>query len=217
MKKYILLILSLFVFGFAYSQFSFKATENYKTYNGVAGDTLNASYLLEKSIYLGLKDFKYDYYIEADLDSAGDATDITCRLRGSMNGVNWTNIGDAITWYLTTSDTTIIYSSLTKTNTATATIAAYVQIHSGTSGIAAYEITASDSIIYTDTLNVAAQTITYTDTINVAAQTITTSESYQDGLSWRYLELYFLGAGAGSDMSIPTTGKPIRIRIIKYE
>jgi len=213
MKKIILLIIAVFFASLLNAQIAFNKDDNYKTYTGIAGDTLNGSYILAKSIYVGTKDYSYDYYIQVEADSLGDGTDITCRLRGSMDGVNYTNIGDAITWAVSAGDTTLVYESFTRSSSVSSSIAGYDQVHKGTSGIAAYLITASDSILHSDTLNVAAQTVTYTDTTSVAAQTITTTQSYQDGVAWRYLQVYFLGGGANADMEL----EAIRVRILKVE
>ena len=202
MKRLILIITAIFFASILNAQIAFKENETFKTYTGVAGDTLNSSRLLTKSIFLGLKDYAYDYHIQVAADSSGDATDITCRLRGSMDGSTWENIGDAIIWYVTTDDTTFTYSSFTKTNTATATIAQYVITQS------AYNIVQDSATIqlnYADTIRVPAITNT------VGAQTITTSETYADGVAWRYLQVYFLGAGAGSDMKLTD----LKIRILK--
>lgn len=217
MKKILTLITLLFLTIAVNAQITFRSSDDYKTYNGVAGDTLNSSFILAKSIFLGQLDFKYNYYIEFEADSAGDGTDITVRLRGSMNGIDYTNIGNAITWDVSTTDTTFIFDGLSSVVTTTQTIATHDEARRGTSILAAYIITASDSIIYTDTLNVAAQTTTYTDTVGVASHAVVTSQTIVTGYQWRYLQVYFLGGGANADMSIPTSGNPFRVRILKTE
>lgn len=218
MKKILLLLTLIMVFSLTQAQITFKSGDDYKFYNGVSGDTLDGSYLLKKSIYLGLKDFKYDYQIECKVDSAGDGTDITVRLRGSMDGINYTNIGDAINWSVTTTDTTIKFDNLTRTKTVAATISSFEQSHKGTSSVAAYIITTDTTGLasyFADTTNVAEQITTYTDTITIPSYAISTTETYEDGVAWRYLQLYFLGGGANADMNISPSGNPIRIRILK--
>lgn len=201
MKKLILLLTALFLVTALNAQIAFTKNEDYKEYTGVATDTLSATYLLKKNIYVGSKDFVYDYYIQVEADSLGDGTDITCRLRGSMDGLTYTNIGDAITWGVTESDTTFAYSSLTRTvsisqaHTGTATVASYIMT-ADTTGLATY---------FADTVTVAPQITTFADTY-------TTTETYTGGVSWRYLEVYFLGS-SGANMEL----EKLRIRILKVQ
>lgn len=188
MKKLILLITSLFIFSIGFSQITVKADEDYKTYTGVAGDTLNSSYILAKNIYVGQKDYKYLYYIEADADSLGDGTDITAQIRGSMDGSHWSNVGSSITWGVTTSDTTFIFNGLGITESGTESIAAY-NVTTDTTGLSGYPA----------------------DTLAYPTQTITVSKTITNGFAYRYLQVYFFGAGAGADMEL----EAIRVRIIK--
>jgi len=217
MKKIIFTIAVLLVgFNIINAQLKMTNQQHYEIYTGVAGDTLDSSYELEKTIFLGNKDFKYNYYIEVDADSLGDGTDITARVRGSMNGSDWYNVGSAITWAVSESDTTLVFDGLNPTSSISSTVGSHTQLHTGTSSIAAFNVTADTTGLdgyFADTLAYPEQTITYTDTVTIAAQTITTTETITDGYGYRYLEIYFLGGGANADMELES----LRIVILKAE
>lgn len=82
-------------------------------WQGKASDTLSSTYTLTKTLYVNKVE---PYYVNmfVDADSAGDATDITVRLRGSWDGINFVNIGSAVTWYLADDDTTFSITHATK-------------------------------------------------------------------------------------------------------
>jgi len=157
-----------------------------KTYTGVAGDTLNSSYILTKSIAVN-KDYPYRVNVQIEADSLGDGGDITCALRGSWDNSTFYTIGSAVTWYVTASDTTFSLNSFTSTFTEV---------------VAAYNIT-SDTTGY--------QGLVYpqTDTVKVAATTKTVTLT-ADGLIYPYLQVYFLGADGNADMEL----EKLTIRIL---
>ncbi len=87
-----------------------------RIYFGTAGDTLDASNTLVKNIYVS-KDYFYHANVQVDADSAGNGADIAVRLRGSWDGAKWYNIGNAVNWKVTTSDTTFSINTFTSTET----------------------------------------------------------------------------------------------------
>jgi len=147
MKKIILLLIALMVTTVVSAQITFKESDTYKVYNGVSTDVL-ASGELSKLIYLD-RDYEYNYYVEVEVDSAGDGSAVKCILRGSNNAKTFYSI-DTVSWSMTSADTAFSFTSF------------------GT----------------------------------------TTSNH------WRYLQLYFKGASS-ANLSIPTTGNPLRIQILK--
>lgn len=119
MKNLILLLIAILTFSVANAQ-SFAENETYKVVNGQSDDTLKVStdsskVQLFKTFYLGKKEFEYNYFIEADVDSAGDGSYVDCLLRGSNNGAKYYPI-DTVRWALSSSDTTITFNSFTGTS-----------------------------------------------------------------------------------------------------
>lgn len=158
------------------------------------------------------KDHRYYYDAYVNLDSAGDGTNFTIVLQGSIDGTNWTNI-TSVTWAVSSSDTTIRYHNLTETNswaygartdvfkgthtTATATDYINGKIDGtdslGASGVGDYTVD--------DTLTIAQRVLTRTDTLTLGTQTVT--ETLTEGtVMWRMLRWSFTGAGAGAGATI---------------
>lgn len=119
MKKYIILVLILIglapLLG-AQTHMTFRSDDVQKVYNGVAGDTLNASRLLVKNIFVN-KDYLYHVNVQIDADSAGNGANITAKLRGSYDNATWSDIGSTVTWYVVGADTTFSINSLAVTDT----------------------------------------------------------------------------------------------------
>ena len=116
------------------------------TYTGTAADTLNASRILTKSVYVD-KDYFYYVNVQVEADSSGDGNNVSATLQGSWDNVNFYNIGSATTWAVSAEDTAFSLNSFT----ATETIASHLILASDAAGFDA-----------SDTLTVAAQTITKT-------------------------------------------------------
>ena len=198
MKK---LLFFIFFIAFAFSvsgqDVTFFQNTTQKTFTADAGDTLNASYLLTKSIAVQ-KDYLYMVNVQVSADSLGDGTDITCYLRGSWDNSTFENISSVVTWYLIDSDTTFSMNSL-----------AYTESYAGTNTIATYNITSDTAGYYgyvypaSDTVKVGEQTITVTNTVTKSL----------NGLMYPYLQVYFLGGGAGADMLLDN----FIMRIIPYK
>lgn len=125
MKKIISILGILFFACAIHAQvLSFKQTDIQKTYKGTAGDTLNASFLLAKSVYVN-KDFFYHVNVQLEADSAGDGTNITARLRGSYDNATWENVGSAVVWYLASADTIIKINSFSYAESLTSDTTGY--------------------------------------------------------------------------------------------
>ena len=184
-KLFSLFIFSLFI-RFVFGQdITVKNGQNYKVYNGVAGDTLTSTTTaIDVNIFLQNEDFNdewYKYDISVDIDSSGDGTDATVYLQGSYDNSTWTTI-TTTTWGMTTTDTTIRYENLSSDEVITT---------SGTYASASY-IIAQDS---------AASQLNFADTVRVPAITVTDSRvnTYVlTSVQWPYLRVYAVGAGSGA-------------------
>ena len=116
------------------------------TYTGTAADTLNASRILSKTVYVD-KDFFYHVNVQVEADSAGDGNNINAVLQGSWDNTTFYDISSTTTWTLADDDTVFSLNSLTYTES----VASYLIIADETDGFDA-----------SDTLTVAAQTTTKT-------------------------------------------------------
>jgi len=119
MKKFIFLIVAMFVtvasFGQAIgtsgeSGWAIKASQSWFQYDGATADTLPASpYALAKTISIDEPGF-YNYYINVDVDSAGDGGGVTVALKGRTNSLEgWTSI-TSVSWSGEV-DTTIAFTN----------------------------------------------------------------------------------------------------------
>lgn len=118
MKKILIFLFSLVLLApLASAQtLTFKDGDALKVYNGVAGDTLNGSRILAKTIFVN-KDYLYHVNAQIEADSAGTGADITVNLQGSWDNANWVNIGSTVTWGVTAADTVFSINSLTVQDT----------------------------------------------------------------------------------------------------
>lgn len=123
-------------------------------------------------------DHIYRYAFQVAVDSAGDGTDITVRVKGSNDNTNWINVGSAITYGVTTTDTVMNFTNVPS---------------SESHGIAAYNIYHDY-----DTTNLTGGV--YADTVSVAAQTITVTTQFP--VMYRLLQVSFTGAGAGAACTV---------------
>lgn len=126
------------------------------------------------------KNYFYHVNVQVEADSLGDGTDITARLRGSWDNNTWYNIGSPVAWAVTTADTTFSINDFTITETYSA-----FNVITDTTGLSGYP----------------ANILAY------PARTITKSV---EGLMYPYLQVYFLGGGAGADMKL----KKLTVRIV---
>ena len=168
----------------------------YTTATTVSGTTVN-----NMDVFVQ-KDHPYDYTITWAADSAGDGTDFSLQLSGSIDGTTYYSIGSAVTWYVSASDTIIKFTNVAVSGNETWTIAQHTEVNAQhTEVTAAYLITCSDTLLYSDTLNVAAQTNTVgAQTVTVGAQTYTIAKPYP--VAWRYLRVAATGAGSGAGCSV---------------
>jgi len=118
MKKILIFLFALVLLApLAQAQtLTFKDGDALKVYNGVAGDTLNVSRILAKTIFVN-KDYLYHVNAQIEADSAGTGADITVNLQGSWDNANWVNIGSTVTWEVTAADTVFSINSLTVQDT----------------------------------------------------------------------------------------------------
>lgn len=214
MKRFIFLI-SLLVATIAIQAQDFTLRGTEATYTGKATDLVAGATSLAKVCEIS-KDFLYYYNIIVDIDTTagGGSNAVSCILAGSDDNTNYYTITDVT--FGATADTIIQYTNIGTRFTETigaVTIASHDEVHKGTTGIAAYTITASDSILYDDTLNVAAQTYTYTDTVTVAAQTLSSAGNtiVEGGKMWKYLRVTLTGDGASAAVEL----QAIRVKVVK--
>lgn len=180
----------------------FEPDKFFSYYTGRNQDTLNAAYLLTKSIYIQ-RDEPYHYLIKVQADSSGDATNVTFKLRGSYDNTHWVDISSG-TWYVTTSDTTIEFNSLTNNGNIARTTSQYTKIRAATNiNTGANE----------DTIGVNADTLYLPQVVTTVGQHTITSIPTNNSVTYNYLQVYFLGAGAGADMKL----KRVDIRLFKYQ
>lgn len=208
MRKLICIIaLICFVVSFSNSQTINMKNKTFDSHvkSGIAADSALATTATYWSIRV-LRDDLYKYDIYWKLDSAGDGSDVTLDLWGSYDvdyvsgaGMSLVQIGSSVTWYETTSDTTIRFTNTTNSNvqtnashtetySGTSVVASHVRPHSGSSDFGADSIT-----VWTDTTTVAAQTTTDARVNTIAAQTITSAEQR---VGWAWLVLRAVTAGA---------------------
>lgn len=190
MKKLILLISLLIVFvGVQAQDFGISPKGTYVSYTGLAADTVSGTTTISKTVKINRTYlYYYDFMVDIDTVSGGGDNPVSCVLSGSNDNVNFTTITDVT--YGASADTVFSYTNIGTRFTETI----------GAVTVAAYIITASDSIIYSDTLNVAAQTITSAGN--------TTAEG---GLMWRFLKLTLTGDGASAAIEL----QAIRVKIVK--
>lgn len=187
MKRIIILLLALWAFSLTAQDITFNKKDITRFYKAVASDTLGSDSALVKTIWL--QDIeRYNYIIEADADSSGDASSIVLTLYGSIDNSEYTSIG-SITWTGDV-DTTFKFSNL---------------------------VDFTQSII-TDAFNVTADTVGlsgyFADTLAYPQQTQTVT-STKGGVYWDYLKLTWQGSSSSSDMALRTTGRAIRIKILR--
>ena len=190
MKKLIFLLIGLFAFIAVQAQdFALSPKATYTTYTGLAADTVSGTTTISKTVKIN-KTYLYYYDLMVDIDtvSGGGDNPVSCILSGSNDNVNFTTITDVT--YGASADTVFSYTNIGTRFTETV----------GAVTIAGYIITASDSIIYSDTLNVAAQTITSAGNVTV-----------EGGVMWRYLKLALTGDGASAAVKL----EAIRVKIVK--
>lgn len=190
MKKIILIIIGLFAFAVLQAQdFALNPKATYVSYTGVASDTIGGTSSISLTVKINRTYlYYYDFMVDMDTVSGGGDNPVSCVLSGSNDNVNFTTITDVT--YGASADTVFSYTNIGTRFTETI----------GAVTVAAYIITASDSIIYSDTLNVAAQTITSAGN--------TTAEG---GLMWRFLKLTLTGDGASAAIEL----QAIRVKIVK--
>ena len=183
-----------------------RSTENYGKYTtstAVAGTTANNMDVLVA------KDFMYRYEVQWAADSAGNGTDFTLQLQGTNDESNFYNIGSAVTWYVTTSDTIVRFTNYPSSETWT--VASHTRVTAQTTNYlngtqAAGADTSSTGVpiawVNDDTITVAAATQT------VAAQTYTIAKQYSVG--WRALRLVATGGGSSAGCTITSFTVAIR-------
>ena len=186
-----------------------RAGVTYGTHTGTVADTAKGTTAKNFDIFVG-KDFLYYYSIELDVDSTTNGYDFGVQLSGSYDGTNFTSIGSEVWYGVTTSDTTINFSSIPTAETWTVaqhtiSTAAAKDVHTGT--LAGGNDTTSTGHIRTftyttDTNRIAARTAT------VAAQTYTINKDFPVG--WRYLRIAFTGKNASSRCEIERITVAIR-------
>jgi hypothetical protein len=182
MRKLItILILGLLAFATSgvQAQQTLGADETYKAFNGVAGDTLaynsdSTAVYLSKTYFLGKKDYRYRYFVEADLKKGGSQDYVDVTLKGSNNGSKYYEVS-TVRW-TGTADTTIYFTNCRAESESISTTLSYK----------------SDSTV----------------TSTIVDETVYPTH-------WRYLQLYFESDSLGADMSIPTSGGPIRFRVLE--
>ena len=150
------------------------------------------------------KDYLYYYDIVTDVDSAGDGTDITIRLKGSNDNSNWYNVGSSQAYGVTV-DTVMQFTNINVSGNETWVIAEHTQTTAATADYHDYDTTNLTGGVYADTVTVGARVNT------VAAQTYTIAKNYPIG--YKYLRMSYTGDGAGADCSIAS----VFIRIVKAE
>ncbi len=190
MKKIIILFSLLIAFVAIQAQdFGLTSNNTYVAYTGTATDLVAGTASLSKTVKINkIYLYYYDVVVDIDTTSGGGSEPVSCILAGSNDNVNFTTITDVT--YGASADTVFSYTNIGSRFTET--------IGAVTNG--AYIITASDSIIYTDTLNVAAQTITSAGNVLV-----------EKGIMWRYLKLTLTGDGASAAVEL----QAIRVKIVK--
>jgi len=167
--------------------------QTYESYTGVAGDTAKSTTAKTFDIFVN-KTGMYYYDVQASLDSAGDGTNFTCQLQGSNDETNFYNVGDAQTWYVSSTDTVLRFTNMTSVSTS-ATIAAATDYH-------AYDTSAGGSSIIADTVTIGARTITETLT--------------EPSVGWRYLRLSLTGAGANAKCELELLSVAIRPKLFTF-
>ena len=167
----------------------------YDSYTGVAGDTAKSTTEKTFDIYVG-KDYLYYYEVQASVDSAGDGTNFTVRIKGSNDESNWYNVGSAITYGVTSTDTVMRFHNIPDAETwSIAAATDYHDIDYQAANIYHnYDTSAGGYSVINDTVTVAAKTAT--DTVTVSARAYTITKDFPVG--WRYLRLSFTGAGAAA-------------------
>lgn len=174
--KIILLLITCFLVSNVFSQGTHiivKENESVFSYDGTSADTASAT-TYTRYKYITIKEpGYYNYNIWLDIDSSGDGGGSSVVLAGRFNSLtDWTII-TTVNWSGTV-DTIIKFSNVTD----------YTEAQT----VAAYTITAGDSILYDDTLNVSSQTI---------ATTIS-----QGGVNWPELRILVTGSDAAADFII---------------
>lgn len=201
MKKITILLVAFLFCTLSFSQKIKIEKGHYDSYDGISTDVATGTTVATFKIFVN-KDYTYFYDIIADLDSAGDGTNFTVELEGSMNDINYYDISSDI-WGVTTTDTIYRFSNYTSTQT----IASYTITDVLTDTVGT---TTSGTVIQiwdTASANGDTATSTYaltgteynagTNTHTVAAQTVTVSEPK---VGWRWLQIKLTGAGAGAAM-----------------
>lgn len=174
MKKILAIfaLLALVVATLPAQDVSFGKNDYFRTYVGVAGDTLDANTDLFVTVHVD-KDYFYHVNAQIEADSLGNGADVTVKLQGSWDNSTFYDIGSSVTWGVTAADTLFSLNSFTAL-TETLSNAAHYIVAENTGGIDA-----------SDSLHVEAQTITYTRNI--------------PGLMYPFLRVSFDGA-SGADM-----------------
>ena len=145
-------------------------------------------------------DYIYRYAFQVQADSAGDGTDITVRIKGSNDGTNFINVGDAVTYGVTSTDTVINFTNVPTSESHG--VASHTVTTAATADYHAYDTTNLTGGVYADTVTVGARVNT------VAAQTITITTQWP--VMYRYLRVSFTGAGAGAGATIDATYLVVR-------
>ena len=193
-----------------------RSNQFYESYTGVAGDTASGTTAKNFDIQVS-KGVMYFYDVAVTADSSGDASNFSVQLSGSNDNSNWYTIGDAITWYVTSStDTVIRFTNMTSISTSTS-IAATSDYHDLDYPLK-YEYHAFDSATgvattWVDTVSIAAAVVT--DTVTVGARTITETIT-EPSVGWRYLRVGFTGAGAGAKGEIERLTVAIRPKLFGF-
>jgi len=195
---------------------TFRAGQTYASYTGTAADTAEGTTAKNFDIFLG-KDFMYYYDVAVTADSSGDGSNFSVQLSGSNDNTNWYTIGDAVTWYLTSSVDTVIRFTNASTVTTSTTIAAATDYHDIDYPLR-YEYhdldTAADGgAVFNDTVTVPA--FVTTDTVTIGARTITETLT-EPSVGWRYLRVGFTGAGADAHAEIEYITVAIRPKLFQF-
>lgn len=119
MKKLIILIACLLAFSFAEAQMATTTIRSGNTYADLTTDFTLTNAVTQYWFVKAPQHWYTTQTLVINLDSlAGDHTNVAIQLQGKVSDqiTTWTNIGSAINWLGTTSDTTIIYDNSTENN-----------------------------------------------------------------------------------------------------
>ena len=180
---------------------------HFKWYEGTSSDVSSGTTVKTYKILVN-KDFLYSYDIVLQLDSAGDGTDITVELEGSMDNSIYYDI-TSDNWGVSV-DTTIRFNNFTA---STQSIASHTITASGTdteagtiTGTQIWDTASANGDTATYSL-VTGNTITNASVNTVATQTVTITEGR---VAWQWLQIKLTGLGAGAASTLDRIDVAIR-------